>query len=65
MNAIVKIHCIGSLSFPGSRVDGSIHKLRNLLSKDLWLVQWNKGARARETLEGRIRKGLLETNGKA
>ncbi len=53
------------LSLPGSGVDGCMHKLRDLLSEDLRLVQWNKGARVGEKLQGRVRKGLLETSGKA
>jgi hypothetical protein len=42
-----------------------MHKLRNLLGEDLWLVQRNKGARVGEKLKPRIRKGLLESHGKA
>src|SRR5260370_9594730 len=42
-----------------------MHKLCNLLGEDLRLIQLNKGARVREKLQSRVRKGLLETNGKA
>ena len=41
-----------------------MHKLRNLLSEDLWLIERHKGALVGETLQGRIRKGLLETHSK-
>ncbi len=42
-----------------------MHKLRNLLGQDLWLIYRNKGARVRKALQGRVRKSLLETKGKA
>src|SRR5260221_12486888 len=42
-----------------------MHKLSNLLGEDLRLIQLNKGARVGEKLQSRVRKGLLETNGKA
>src|SRR6266581_5054845 len=55
----------GFLSFPDSGSDGGMHKLRNLLGQDLWLIYRNKGARVRKALQGRVRKSLLETKGKA
>jgi len=41
-----------------------MHKLRNLLSEDLWLIDRHKGAAVRKELKPRIRKRVLETPGK-
>jgi hypothetical protein len=41
-----------------------MHKLRNLLSEDLWLIDWHKGAAVRKEVKPPIRKCLLETLGK-
>jgi len=42
-----------------------MYKLCNLLGENLWLVHRDKGARMEKKLQGRIRKSLLETAGKA
>src|SRR2546426_8724751 len=41
-----------------------MHKLRNLLGEDLWLIDRHKGAAVRKELKPRIRKRVLETPGK-
>src|SRR5262249_39001472 len=54
-----------SLPSVGSGLDGLMHKIRDTLRKERWLVLWNKGTRLGDVLQRCVRKGLLKTLGNA